>query len=315
MILKLHKLCLLFVALWIACGKSKFNRNLSQIDLNDAQQECQQLKDNITYIPESLMRLPPLLLSLPGSGNTWVRLLIELSTGYYTGAIYDDLSLQPTLKGEKTCGRRTVAVKAHPLDVEVIPHLQEIKIPGHKYKKKCSKGSITGFKRVILLVREPYASILADSQQGLTLNHTGALTKEQFAVNNQSWRELSMRQSYRIFNNSRNVLFPLMDSFNKQDILIIRYENLVNPTTRIQEMHKVLAFVEFPVVPRRIECAFEMSDADRAIHREKKITLNDTFGAFPHHTCSMWPFMRNFSEVFGYSNIFSHLCHENSQAS
>ena len=31
--------------------------------------------------------------SYPGSGNTWVRYLIEEFTGYYTGSIYDDKRL------------------------------------------------------------------------------------------------------------------------------------------------------------------------------------------------------------------------------
>ena len=33
------------------------------------------------------------LSSYPGSGNTWVRYLIEEYTGYYTGSIYTDKNL------------------------------------------------------------------------------------------------------------------------------------------------------------------------------------------------------------------------------
>ena len=33
------------------------------------------------------------LSSYPGSGNTWVRYLIEEYTGYYTGSLYNDNSL------------------------------------------------------------------------------------------------------------------------------------------------------------------------------------------------------------------------------
>lgn len=38
--------------------------------------------------------LPPVALaSYPGSGNTWVRYLIEAASGVYTGSIYKDANL------------------------------------------------------------------------------------------------------------------------------------------------------------------------------------------------------------------------------
>ena len=34
-----------------------------------------------------------MLASFPGSGNTWVRLLLEDASGFYTGSVYTDKSL------------------------------------------------------------------------------------------------------------------------------------------------------------------------------------------------------------------------------
>ena len=34
------------------------------------------------------------LISFPGSGNTWIRFLIESATGIYTGSAYNDSALQ-----------------------------------------------------------------------------------------------------------------------------------------------------------------------------------------------------------------------------
>ena len=34
-----------------------------------------------------------MLASFPGSGNTWVRLLLEDASGFYTGSVYADGSL------------------------------------------------------------------------------------------------------------------------------------------------------------------------------------------------------------------------------
>lgn len=48
---------------------------------------------------------PVLLLSPPGSGNTWMRLLLEYSLGIYTGSVYSDSSLYDVLPGEKFCSQ------------------------------------------------------------------------------------------------------------------------------------------------------------------------------------------------------------------
>lgn len=40
-----------------------------------------------------------MLASFPGSGNTWVRLLLEDASGYYTGSVYTDKSLGTTTSG------------------------------------------------------------------------------------------------------------------------------------------------------------------------------------------------------------------------
>ena len=64
-----------------------------------------------TFLPESARRLPPMLYTFPGSGNTWSRLLIEYSTGVLTGSVYNDQSLLGELPGEFTCSWTVSAVK------------------------------------------------------------------------------------------------------------------------------------------------------------------------------------------------------------
>lgn len=39
-------------------------------------------------------RLPTALASYPGSGNTWLRFLIESASGVFTGSLYKDLEIQ-----------------------------------------------------------------------------------------------------------------------------------------------------------------------------------------------------------------------------
>ena len=54
--------------------------------------------------------------SLPGSGNTWVRLLLEDATGIYTGSVYIDKSLGKSGflgEYEDQESGTTIAVKCH----------------------------------------------------------------------------------------------------------------------------------------------------------------------------------------------------------
>lgn len=68
--------------------------------------QCNASNARRDYLSEADMHNPVLLLSLPGSGNTWVRLLLEYSVGIYTGSIYTDLNLLKALPGERFCGQR-----------------------------------------------------------------------------------------------------------------------------------------------------------------------------------------------------------------
>ncbi|ELU11424.1 hypothetical protein CAPTEDRAFT_193826 [Capitella teleta] len=61
------------------------------------------------------------LASFPGSGNTWTRHLIELSTGFYTGAIYKDGLLKKAFPGE---GNRSRSAKIDYVQLHSIKYVK-----------------------------------------------------------------------------------------------------------------------------------------------------------------------------------------------
>ncbi|KAJ9435532.1 WSCD family member [Diplonema papillatum] len=67
-----------------------------------------------SFLPPDGEDDPPLFWSFPGSGNTWIRLLIEQATGHYTGSVYRDLDIIKVMPGELRCDKTVVAVKGHP---------------------------------------------------------------------------------------------------------------------------------------------------------------------------------------------------------
>ena len=109
------------------------------------------------YLPlqKMMKKIPPLITSLPGSGNSWSRLLIEYATGYYTGSIYGDESLIDIFPGELFCGRRMVAIKSHPGQLWM-PKINTAKavvdLNVKSFRRRCHKGLIYGFERMILVL-------------------------------------------------------------------------------------------------------------------------------------------------------------------
>jgi len=60
--------------------------------------------------------------SYPGSGNSWVRQLLETATGIYTGAIYCDRSyVRPGMVGEGIQTENVIAIKTCRQSPSILP--------------------------------------------------------------------------------------------------------------------------------------------------------------------------------------------------
>ena len=82
------------------------------------------------------------LASFPGSGNSWVRQLLESATGIYTGALYcDPAYVRAGMIGEGVSTQNVIAIKTHetPADAKKLLH----------------------HDKAIYIVRSPFAAMLA----------------------------------------------------------------------------------------------------------------------------------------------------------
>ena len=86
------------------------------------------------------------LWSFPGSGNTWMRHLIQLSTGYVTGSEYLENSMGG-FPGEHITNGSAIVVKSHLL-----------------------RENANMYDRAILIIRNPLDSFIAESNRMLTGN-------------------------------------------------------------------------------------------------------------------------------------------------
>lgn len=136
--------------------------------------ECMNKYGNRRYYKETEQRLPPMLYTFPGSGNTWCRLLIEYSSGIYSGAVYNDASLLEPLPGEFKCNHAVSVVKVH-------PHTHDFESlrtgTFHSDNDKCKKGNVRQFKRAILLIRNPFDSIWSEFQRRVSKSHVSGINR------------------------------------------------------------------------------------------------------------------------------------------
>ena len=93
------------------------------------------------------------LISFHGSGNTWVRYLLEQATGVYTGSIYCDRTLKLEFPGEQIVSGSVVAVKTHQCDTTELPKDVQLALGKQRYD------------RAILLVRNPFDALISEANR------------------------------------------------------------------------------------------------------------------------------------------------------
>ena len=295
--------------------------------------------------------IPPLLLSYPGAGNTFVRSLIEYTTGINSCSVYlNDKELSDVFKGEKLCDRKCSVIKGHPSDffinVEVDIHnrpakrgdkREKLRINNKFMRKKCGRGLVQFFSSAIILVRDPYESILSDFQRIITNSHRGTVN----IANNQSYSNRNSRryplakknitnmwlktliEKRKEFNSSMStVISPIMlSNFNYPHIsnknssdsnldlsyTIVRFEDLIRNSTRIDALRSLL-MKAFPasrrtnVTTERLECAFVLTENREGIQRKKKyMNLQEMYNEIdPTIPCQLSPYVGSFAEKFSY---------------
>lgn len=100
------------------------------------------------------------LASFPGSGNTWLRYLLQQATGVYTGSVYKDYGLLKSgFPAESVSNSSVLVVKTH----------------------EHGSTAWAKFKKAILLVRDPGKAILAEfnRQSG---GHVGFASLDRYKI-------------------------------------------------------------------------------------------------------------------------------------
>ncbi|CAG5077030.1 Oidioi.mRNA.OKI2018_I69.PAR.g8615.t1.cds [Oikopleura dioica] len=228
--------------------EGKYQPQETGIEKEILEQECSERKVRLGKKGE--FEIVPLL-SYPGSGNTWTRILLEDATGIYTGSIYSDGSLaRGGFKGEGTnpLSGMTMIVKSHfPSNEEVMDRA----------------------KALIFVVRNPYDAIIAEFKRRRGHGHTSVVEEDIFK--SKPWFENAPRWLQGWGNLARNVT-EIARSRNLP-LHVYSFERLKENAT--YEMEKVLNFLDDGIgwTPddreMRIKCLSELQKAAVSFKREK----------------------------------------------
>ncbi|XP_033102142.1 WSC domain-containing protein 2-like [Anneissia japonica] len=180
--------------------------------------------DTMSLRPPGSMPLISLA-SFPGSGNTWVRYLIERVTGIYTGSYYNDGELSKKgFLGEREPYKKgnTVVVKTHRFDEE---HIRE-------------------FDGGIVIIRNPYDAMLSEHNRKFG-GHTGHANPMQYKQGTE-WTDFVLGKSRTWTNTALNWLL------HQPNIHVVHYEHL--KTDIYGELKKIVQFLKLPVNESRLLC-------------------------------------------------------------
>ncbi|XP_070535186.1 sialate:O-sulfotransferase 1-like [Ptychodera flava] len=165
-----------------------------------------------------------MLVSLPGSGNTWTRHLIEQATGFYTGSKFSDRKLyEGGLLGELEdyMAGTTLTVKVHG-----VPRLASI----------C--------KAAILIIRNPIDSTIAERNRKLTSSHTEAASWDSSLRFDEDWnRQAQLNHFENMVNDFVELQVPT---------LVVHYENMKENT--LEEVWRIVKFLNMTMSKEREMC-------------------------------------------------------------
>ncbi|XP_059622700.1 WSCD family member AGAP003962 [Phlebotomus argentipes] len=187
------------------------------------------------------------LASFPGSGNTWLRYLLQQATGILTGSVYKDYGLMKSgFPAESVRNSSVLVVKTHEHGPKVWQN----------------------FDRAILLVRDPQKAILAEfnRQSG---GHVGFASPDRYKrTKGRYWEQFVRKQltAWELMNLGwgRNFTGPLK---------VVLYDDLVADVGGT--LRSVLHFLNWPIDENMFSCA--MSRKEGIYQRKKRLMSFDPF--------------------------------------
>lgn len=208
-------------------------------------QWCQALR----FLDKETPRAVTALASFPGSGNTWLRYLLQQATGVYTGSVYKDFGLLKNgFPAESVSNGSVLVVKTH----------------------EWGPAARAPFHRAVLLVRAPGPAIQAEfnRQSG---GHIGFAAPDRYRLKKgRFWANFVTAK----LSAWRRTNMDWLSNFTGPTH-VVQYDDLVADVETT--LRGILDFLEFPVTEEAMRCAMERREG---IYRRKRRALQANFDPF-----------------------------------
>ncbi|KAK6192839.1 hypothetical protein SNE40_004241 [Patella caerulea] len=182
---------------------------------------CKNIERSSTPLPLTA------LVSFPGSGNTWVRHMVQQATGIATGSLYNDSVIKYRGFPAEGIHDNTVSlIKTHEW--------------GDRERSK--------YRKAVILIRDPFDTLLAEFNRQRS-GHLGHAKEGDYS---KYWHQF-------VYDNA--ALWPRLynDWFQfKGPIHIIHFESL--ETNPLFEMQQLLKFLNLPVTDSDVKCMMRNRD-------------------------------------------------------
>ncbi|XP_042880020.1 WSC domain-containing protein 1-like [Penaeus japonicus] len=203
-------------------------------------------KDSVTntcsqYKTRFALGLPrTYLVSFPGSGNTWIRYLLEAASGVFTGSVYTDREIEAAGylgEADKPDSGRTLVQKTHGTALVLL-----------KSNMKTRYEVIKADVPAVLIIRNPARAIISYwkfiKTQGKN-KHTKQVPEKSFKT-----------KEFRNYVATMTVLWEQLITdrllWNTAPVHIVFYEHLVNDP--VSYVKGILEFLRFPTEEGRLKC-------------------------------------------------------------
>lgn len=258
-------------------------------------EQCKAKYGQLKYFKPSEKRLPPMLYTFPGSGNTWGRLLIEYATGIYSGSVYNDRTLLQALPGEFTCDWSVSVIKVHPHT-----HNAAALLHGgfNSDNMKCKRGRVQKFEKAVLLIRDPFDSIWSEFQRRLTQSHVAGIPSSYFDWFR--WQANAANMAYKYWEMWQMQYTAIERELPRENVLYIKYEDLKDKDTRVNAMHDVARFLGVDSSPEQLECSFILAENPGAHRKLDKDSMTKKVAYTKPVACRMWNLFGTYATRVGY---------------
>jgi len=212
---------------------------------------------------------PTALVSFPGSGNSWIRYLLESGSGVFTGSVYRDKIMAEKLRGELAnfTDGSTLVQKTH--------HRAIFTDKTDHYDMGWRVNHVRQFVGGgILVIRNPYQAIISFWNWEKTNKHSIFASTKSFC---------SLEFSEFVYK-SIGRWYELIEDWIQfgENVQITFYENLVqNP---IIEIIKMFSYLKLPIDKARFKCLSRHLGGN--FHRNNTLEVNPF--TQEHHLMIKW---------------------------